>query len=99
MTESSLSVIIGGMEDLFKRIVSITELRRNFGRITASLPLVESLILTKGGEPFATLKAVPEEKKKIMKKTAGAWRGLLVDNPSFWRKVLLKKSRRDQIDI
>lgn len=84
---------------MFKRIVSITELRRNFGRLTASLPLVESLILTKGGEPFATLKAVPEEKRKIMKRAAGAWRGLSVDDASFWQKILRRKSRRNRVDI
>lgn len=81
------------MNDVLKRIVSVTELRRNFGELTENLPEIESLILTRGGEPFAVLKAVPEEKKKIMRKAAGAWKDTSLDNDSLWKKVFQRKSR------
>lgn len=73
---------------LSKRIISVTELRRNFGAITAKLAEVESLILTRGGEPFAILKAAPEEKMKILEETAGAWKRTALDDDSLWNKIL-----------
>jgi len=87
------------MDGLLKRIVSVTELRRNFGEITADLAEVDSLILTRGGEPFAILKSVPEEKKKILRKAAGAWKGTPLDNDELWREVAKKKSRRTAISL
>lgn len=87
------------MNDIYKRIISITELRRNFGEITKDLPFVESLILTKGGEPFAVLKAVPSEKKKVMMKVAGAWKDTELDNSKLWKNVFKRKSRRGPVVI
>lgn len=82
---------------LLKRIVSITELRRNFGELTSDLSRASELILTKGGEPFATLRATPNEKKKILKKAAGAWKSTVLDNDKFWEKSLKKHSRKSDI--
>lgn len=87
------------MDNLYKRIVSITELRRNFGELTANLGRIDSLILTKGGEPFATLRAVPLEKMKVLKKAAGAWRGSDLDDDEVWRKVGKRKSRKKTISL
>lgn len=87
------------MTSLYKRIISITELRRNFGEITQNLAEEESLILTKGGEPFAILKAVPSEKKKILKKAAGAWGNTELDKNSLWKEVLKRKSRKTPISL
>lgn len=87
------------MNDIFKRIVSITELRRNFGEITKNLPSIESLILTRGGEPFAVLKAVPEEKMAVMKKAEGLWRHTRLDSSSLWKKVFERKSRKQSVKI
>lgn len=82
---------------MFKRIISITELRRNFGELTENLARMDSLILTKGGEPFAVLKAVPEEKKKILRKASGAWRGTALDSDKVWEKVFKRRSRKSRI--
>lgn len=79
---------------LFKRIISITELRRNFGEVTTDLARMDSLILTRGGEPFAVLKAVPAEKKKVLKKAAGAWKGTSLDSDKVWEEVFKRKSRK-----
>lgn len=87
------------MNNLFKRIVSVTELRRNFGEITANLAEIDSLILTRGGEPFAVLKAVPEEKMKILRRVAGAWKGTALDDDNLWRKVFKRKSRKTAINL
>lgn len=87
------------MNDIFKRIVSVTELRRNFGEVTAGLAEIESLILTRGGEPFAILKAVPEEKKKVLKKSAGGWKGTALDDDRLWKKVFKRKSRKRAVDL
>lgn len=86
-------------ETLSKRIISVTELRRNFGEITAKLAKVESLILTRGGEPFAILKAAPEEKIKILKEAAGAWEGTALDSDALWKKVFKRKSRKTSVQL
>jgi len=87
------------MNELLERIVSVTELRRNFGEITANLAKIDSLILTRGGEPFAILKSVPEEKKKILRGAAGAWEGTTLDNDAFWKKVSKRKSRKAAVTL
>lgn len=87
------------MEKLSNKIISVTELRRNFGAITKDLPRMDSLILTRGGKPFATLKAVPEEKMRILKKAAGAWKNTKLDSDIFWEKVLKRKSRKAPIAL
>lgn len=87
------------MNNFYKRIVSITELRRNFGEITAELAKIDSLVLTRGGEPFAILKATPEEKMKILKKASGTWKGTALDKDDIWKKVFKRKSRRTTITL
>lgn len=87
------------MSNNFKNIVSVTDFRRNFGEITANLAEIESLTLIRSGEPFAILRAVPEEKKKVIRKAAGAWKGTSLDSDSFWEKVLKRKSRRAEIRL
>lgn len=86
-------------EDLTKRIVSITELRRNFGGITANLSRIDALILTRGGEPFAILKAAPEERRKVIRGAAGRWRGTTLDKDSLWQRILRRKSRREPVSL
>lgn len=84
---------------MINRIIPITELRRNFGAITQHLTETGPLILTKGGKPFAILKPAPEEKKKLIMKTAGIWRNTEVDNDNFWKNVLKRKSRRKAVKL
>ena len=52
------------------------------------------LILTKGGEPFAELRALPEFKKKLIMHSAGSWKGTDLDNDKLWKEVLKRKSRK-----
>lgn len=87
------------MNNVFKRLVSVTELRRNFGKITANLAKIDSLILTRGGEPFAILKATPGEKIRVLKKVAGAWKGTALDNDGLWEQVAKKKSRKTRVKL
>ncbi len=87
------------MNTSFPNIISITDLRRNFGEITANLDKIEEIILTKGGEPFAILKSAPEVKRKMLKKSAGVWKGTSLDNEKIWREVLKRKSRKASISI
>ena len=84
---------------LLKRIISITELRRNFGEITNDLAEVEELILTKGGEPFAILRAAPVEKRKILAKSAGAWKSTSLDNDKLWEESFKKHSRKEDLTL
>lgn len=79
------------------KIISITELRRRFGDITENLVHEDPIIITKGGEPFAILKAAPEEKRKLLMKAAGTWKGTALDNDKLWREVLKRKSRKTSI--
>ena len=81
------------------KIIPVTELRRNFGEITRSLPSIDEIILTKGGEPFAILKAAPEIKRKELRKSAGAFKGTELDNDEIWKKVLKRKSRKEKITL
>lgn len=81
------------------KIIPITELRRNFGKVTKKLAKIDYLILTKGGEPFAIIKAAPEEKKKILMKVAGAWKNTALDNNKLWEKVFKRKSRKSPVRL
>lgn len=80
-------------------IIPITELRRKFGEVTASLPEIDSLILTKKGRPFAVLKATKEAKMEILKRSAGAWKGTALDSDKVWKKVFKRKSRKTKISL
>ena len=81
------------------KIIPITELRRNFGMITENLARMDEIILTKGGEPFAILKATPEEKAKILRKTAGVWKGTVLDDEKIWKKIGKRKSRKKPVTL
>ncbi len=85
------------MGNILNRIVSITELRRNFGVITENLAKIESLIITKGGEPFAILRATQNAKKKILNKAKGSWENTSLDDDTLWKDIFKKKSRKDKI--
>lgn len=87
------------MNGLFPKIISVTELRRNFGEISKNLAKTDAVILTKGGEPFAILKAAPEEKRKLLTKMAGVWTATPLDNDALWKKVAQKKSRKQSISL
>lgn len=87
------------MNGSFPKIISITELRRNFGKISKNLARIDSVILTKGSEPFAILKAAPAEKRKLLSKVAGAWKATSLDNDALWKTVEKKKSRKQSISL
>lgn len=87
------------MDYPYLQIIPITELRRNFGRITANLAAMDEIILTKEGSPFAVLKAVSREKRKILKRSAGVWANTDVDKDIFWEKILERKSRVRSVSL
>lgn len=86
-------------EVISEKIIPVTEMRRNFGAITANLSKYKKIILTRGGRPFAVLRPVDSGGKKNLLKTAGAWRGTELDNDALWRKALKKKSRRKAVSL
>ena len=79
--------------------IAISDLRRRFGEIERALPFVDRFILTKKGKPFAVLSAAPSVKRGLMEKSAGALKGTRLDNDRFWKAVLKKKSRREDIEL
>ncbi len=79
---------------LNSKIIPITDLRRNFGENTADILSVESYILTKGGRPFAILKAAPELRRKKLLTSMGAWKGTDLDDDKLWNNILKRKSRK-----
>lgn len=85
--------------NLPKKIISVTELRKNFGEICVNLPKIDSLLLTRGGEPFAVLRALPAEKMKVLEKVAGLWKNTSLDNDNLWKKVFKRKSRKETISL
>src|SRR3989344_3069215 len=91
--------IIYTIISMYGRIISITELRRNFGELTDDLAISSPLILTKGGVQFAILSSAPEEKRKILKKSAGSWATTSLDDGNFWKSSLNKKSRTKAIKL
>lgn len=80
------------------RIIPITDLRRNFGEITANLAKEGPFILTKGGRPYAILEAHPDEKRKLMLKAAGSFKRLGIDE-KIWKEVFKRKSRKKPIEL
>ena len=84
---------------MYGRIISITELRRNFGELTEDLAVNPPLILTKGGEQLAILSSAKEEKRKLLKKAAGSWARTGLDDDNFWKSSLNKKSRTKAIKL
>ncbi len=84
---------------MLNRIIPITDLRRNFGALTQNLATIESLILTRDGQPFAILKAVPSVKRKVMRKAAGAWHKTPLDDDKIWKEVFKRKSRSKSIIV
>lgn len=81
------------------RIIPITDFRRNFGENTDDILMVESYILTKGGRPFAIMKAAPELRREKMKRFAGSLKGTDLYGDDIWKEVFKRKSRKNPIII
>lgn len=79
---------------LATRIIPITDFRRNFGENTDDILSVESYILTKGGRPFAVVKAAPELRRENLKMAMGAWKNTDLDDDGLWKDVLKRNSRK-----
>lgn len=79
---------------LATKIIPITDFRRNFGENTDDILSVESYILTKGGRPFAVVKAAPELRRENLKMAMGAWKNTDLDNDDLWKDVLKRNSRK-----
>lgn len=75
------------------QIIPITDFIRKFGMYADMLPSIDSIILTRDGRPFATLKATPEEKNRKMLSFFGAWKGTELDSDEFWKKALKRKNK------
>lgn len=82
-----------------KNIIPISELRKKFGHIEAALPYIDYFILTKKGKPFATLSATTDVKRTVIKKYAGAFRKLGLDDDKLWKRILRKTSRKRPIRL
>lgn len=80
------------------KIIPITELRRNFGSITADLVETGPIVLTKDGYPFAVLEAHPDEKRKVLLSSAGSLKRAGIDK-NIWKEVLKRKSRKKPIAL
>lgn len=75
-------------------IIPITDFIRKFGMYADKLPSLGELVLTRGGRPFATLKATPEEKNRELLKLFGAWKNTPLDSDALWKMVRTRKSRK-----
>ena len=81
------------------KIVPVTDFIRNFGTYADLIPRVDELILTRGGKPFAVVKASPQEKNEKLLSFYGAWKGTMFDSDKLWKKVLKRKNRKKPIVI
>lgn len=78
------------------KIIPVSDFIRKFGDYAEMLPMVDKIILTRDGRPFATVKATPEEKNRELLNFFGLWKGTKLDSDKFWSKVLTRKNRRQQ---
>lgn len=81
------------------KTVAISDLRKRFGEIEEELPFVDHFVLTKKGKPFAILSATPQVKRKLMEKTAGAFKGTPLADEDMWKEVIKRKSRKEKIQL
>lgn len=72
----------------------VTDFLRNFREYADMLPKVDKLILTREGRPYMEVKLTAEERNERLLKLWGAWKGTSFDNDEFWKKVLVRKSRK-----
>jgi len=79
------------------KIIPITDFIRKFGEYTKVLTRLDKLILTREGRPFAIVKATPEEKNRQLARFIGIWKDTKLDDDNFWKKVLIRKSRKKEI--
>lgn len=82
-----------------EKTVAISDLRKRFGEIEDELPFVDRFVLTKKGKPFAILSATPQVKRRLMEKTAGAFKGTPLASEKVWKEVLKRKSRKEDINL
>lgn len=80
------------------QMISVDDLRRNFGEVKKKLPYVE-FIVTDRGHPIAQLSATPQMKRERLLRLAGAWKGTDLENDGVWKDVLKRKSRKTAISL
>lgn len=87
------------IDELTKRLLPITELRRNAGAILNRLPEVGSFILTKDGKPVAKISSFKKESKRGFEESRGAWRGTELEKIDFYKLILKwrKKGTRKEL--
>lgn len=81
------------------KIIPVSDFIRKFGDYADMLPGLDKIILTRGGRPFATIKATPEEKNRKLLSFFGLWKGTKLDSDKFWSEVLKRKNRRRQTKL
>lgn len=81
------------------KIIPITDFIRKFGAYADLLPTLDSLILTRDGRPFATVRATPEEKNRQLLSFFGIWKGTSLDNDRLWKNVLKRRNRKKLIAL
>jgi len=81
------------------KIIPVTDFIRKFGDYAAILPRVDKIILTREGRPFATVKAVPEEKNNELLGFSGIWKGSELDSDKLWQSVLTRKNRKTPVKL
>lgn len=74
-------------DNIEERIVPITYLRRNLGKMIMKLSKTGPLFISKGDTIVAEIR--PREKRKAVNllKFAGLWKGSKLDSDSLWEKI------------
>lgn len=78
------------------RIIPVTDFIRQFGDWAEMLPKIDKIILTRGGRPFATVKAAAQAKNEKLLALAGIWKNTKLDSDTLWKQVLTRKNRRNR---
>ncbi len=77
------------------KILPISDFIRKFGMYADLLPIIDELILTRDGRPYASVRAMPEVKNQQLMKAIGGWKGTDLDDDAFWKTVLKRKNRKN----
>lgn len=80
-------------------IIPITDFVRKAGEYADRLPSLEKIIITRGGRPFAELKASPQEKNRKLIELIKSFDSKLFENEEVWKAVFTRRNRKKPIKI
>lgn len=80
--------------------IDASKARNGFFNLLKRVYLEDVVFLVKkAGIPVVEISKAREIKKKNLTAFAGIWKGTALDNDLFWKRALVKKSRKKRISL